>query len=386
MASSNPQGLGVPNVAAATALGSLEVNAPFTYLMGDGAVQTLLGGTNWNTPPINGLPDSEFFSDPMAGKGQPAAPGNLPDHPVPGGVIVGSLFASNPTVLPPGHYYATTSALPLLGTRTPTGLPIVITGNVVFSDGSPTPCGGFCNYVFHGGIVTGALSTVTFAPGRYVFAGAAPVAGGPGLALTLGANAKIQDMTPLSGGVITRNTDAGEIFIFTDSNFPGLNLPLDLTRAGLRFPQAKAGIATGLNPQIVLHGLNRDHPSLPQELARFAPALIWQDQANSSLQISANGQLDLGCNGPCTRVLDVPGSQEMVLTASQINGRPGTQLYGMIYSPRGAWTTILGVLPGDTIAGPLQIFTGALQMTLNSQLDLKALPNPPSVLVASLIE
>jgi hypothetical protein len=105
--------------------------------MGEGAVQTILGDANWNTAPVNGLPDNEFFADPMAGKGQPPVPTGLPDHPVPGGIIAGSLFPNNPTVLPPGHYYATTPSLPILGLRTPTGLPVVITGNVVFSDGSP---------------------------------------------------------------------------------------------------------------------------------------------------------------------------------------------------------------------------------------------------------
>ena len=34
-----------------------------------------------------------------------------------------------------------------------------------------------------------------------------------------------------------------------------------------------------------------------------------------------------------------------------------TNLYGTIYGPRGSWLTVLGVLPGDTVAGPLQIIS-----------------------------
>jgi hypothetical protein len=385
MASSNGPGLGLPQIAAGTIVGSIEVDAPYTYLRGKGAIQNILAFADWNSTPVNGLPDSEEFSDPMAGKGQPPMPTGLPDRPVSGGIIIGSLLPGLPTVLPPGKYYSTTPNT-LLGPGVPTGLPITILGNVTFSDGAGTPCGGFCNYVFYGGVVTGALSTVTFSPGRYVFAGAQPVSGGPGVGLTVGLNSVIKDRTPLQNGQITRNTDAGEIFIFTDSNFPGLQLPVALSSAGLSFPQVKAGIATGLNPQITLHGLNKDSAALPASLVPFAPVLIWQDQNNTTLKYNSNGTIDFSCGGPCTRILSVPGSQEMILTASQWAGRSGTNLYGTVYAPRGAWTTILGLLPGDTVAGPLQIITGALQMTLNSGLDLKALPNPQSRLVAALIQ
>jgi hypothetical protein len=60
--------------------------------------------------------------------------------------------------------------------------------------------------------------------------------------------------------------------------------------------------------------------------------------------------------------------------------------YGTIYSPRGAWITELGLLPGDTIAGPLQVITGALQMALNTKLDLSPVPTPLTRLTVSLIE
>lgn len=381
MSSSNGSGIGLPAIAAGTVTGLTTVTAPFTYLMGKGGIQNLLGSNQWTAPPMNGFPDGDYFSDPFAGLPQPPAPTGLTDYPIPGGVIVGSLLPGSPTVIPPGNYYAT---LPLLGT--PSGTPITILGNVIFSDGASTPCGGFCNYVFYGGMITGALATTTFSPGEYVFAGAQPVAGGPGVGLTAGANAVMKDLTPLSSGQITANSDAGEIFIFTSSQYPGLVLPKALSNSGLSFPQVQAGLMAGVEPQITLHGLNASSPNLPAALTNYAPVLIWQDRANTTLKYTANGQLDVSCGGICSNILSVPGSQEMILMASQNGGNAGTNLFGTIYGPRGSWLTVLGVLPGDTVAGPLQIISGALQMTLNASLNVNPLPNPPSRLIAGLIQ
>ncbi|MEZ5360766.1 MAG: pilus assembly protein TadG-related protein [Bryobacterales bacterium] len=74
MASSNGRGLGLPNISAGTVLGLMDVDSPFTYLMGNGAINPLLGlgAINWET--TNGFPDGEMFVDPMAGKPQPPAP------------------------------------------------------------------------------------------------------------------------------------------------------------------------------------------------------------------------------------------------------------------------------------------------------------------------
>jgi hypothetical protein len=381
MASSNANGLGLPAIAAGTVTGSATVQAPFTYLMGGGAIQNVLGTNQWTTAPMNGFPDGDQFTDPFAGRPQPPAPAGLPDHPVPGGVILGSLLSTNPTYLPPGNYYST---LPLLGT--PTGLPVIISGTVVFSDGAAKPCGGFCNYVFYGGVVTASLSSVTFSPGSYVFAGAQPIAGGPGVGLSIGGNGVIQDLTPLVNGKITQNTDAGEIFIFTDQNYPGLVLPAAIASSGLSFPQARAGLMATLSPTITLHGLNAASADLPANLASYSPVLIWQDRANSTLKYTPNGLLDVSCGAICQNVLAVPGSQEMVILASQKGSNPATNLFGTIYGPRESWLTILGVLPGDAVAGPIQVITGALQMALNSSLIIQPLPNPPTRLVAGLIQ
>jgi hypothetical protein len=386
MASSNKSGIGLPRIAAATIVGSGTVVAPHTYLVGNGGVQAL-GSVSWTAAPVNQFTDTSEFRDPMIGKGQPPVPGNLPDRPVPGGVITGGLFPWAPKYLPPGHYYATTPAVPLVPS-TPTGVPVVVTGNVVFSDGASTPCGGFCEYVFHGGLVTAALSTVTVAPGRYVIAGAQAVAGGPGAGLSVGVNSTLKDMTPLlSGNRIGPPNDAGEIFIFTDSKYPTLHLPFSLAGAGISLPQARAGVVTlGLGAKVILHGLNADSPHLPSELQKFAPALIWQDQANTTLRYTASGQVDNSCAGGCTKLLEVPGSQEMIIGASSNGSGAATHLYGTVYGPRQSWLTISGLVPGDTIEGPLQIVTGALQMTLNTRLDLRVVDRSISTVSMAMVQ
>jgi len=293
-----PAGWGCRQSRPGTVTGLATVTSPFTYLMGNGGLQDLIGANQWTTVPMNGFPDGDYFTDPFAGLPQPPAPTGLPDHPVPGGLIAGSLLGA-PTVLPPGNYYAT---LPILGT--PTGTP----------------------------------------------------------------------------------SDAGEIFIFTSGQYPGLVMSSALANSGLSFPQVQAGLMAGVEPQITLHGLNKNSPNLPAALANYAPVLIWQDRANTTLKYTSNGLLDLSCGGICSNILSVPGSQEMVLMASQNGGNAGTNLYGTIYGPRGSWLTILGVLSGDTVAGPLQIISRALQMTLNASLNVNPLPNPPSKLIAGLIQ
>jgi hypothetical protein len=147
-----------------------------------------------------------------------------------------------------------------------------------------------------------------------------------------------------------------------------------------------AGFQGGLGYTATLHGLNASNANVPADLKTFAPVVIWQDQANTTLKYTPDGSLDISCGSICSHLLSVPGSQQMILMASQSGGRPGVNLYGTIYSPRGAWITELGLLPGDAIAGPLQLITGALQMALNTTLDVTPVPTPLNRRVVSLIE
>jgi len=201
----------------------------------------------------------------------------------------------------------------------------------------------------------------------------------------VGVNSTVKDLTPLVSGQITQNTDAGEIFIFTDTSYPGLQIPTAITNIGLTLPQVTAGLQGGLGYSVTLHGLNASNGAVPSNLNNFAPVLMWQDHANTTLKYTSSGALDLSCGSPCANVLAVPGSQEMILQASTSGGHAGVNLFGTIYSPRAAWITELGLLPGDTIQGPLQIITGALQMAINANLDVTPVPVPLTRRTVSLI-
>ena len=151
-----------------------------------------------------------FFQDPMRDKGQPPAPATLPEIPVANGAISGN--CSNPTQLAPGAYFAINP-----GTGRGTGQPIQISGCVNF-----VSTGGFGNYVFFGGAsFPSTQTTVTFGPGRYVLAGALP--SNPIFSTSNGV--VLQDQTPLVNGQSVQNSDAGEIFVFTDLNYPDLQPP-----------------------------------------------------------------------------------------------------------------------------------------------------------------
>ena len=196
----------------------------------------------------------------------------------------------------------------------------------------------------------------------------------------------VRDLTPVVNNRATQNADAGEIFVFTDSQYSGLQLPTALQNTGLSLPHAIAGFQGGLGFSLTLHGLNSDHPVVPANLKTFAPTVIWQDQANSTVRYQSNGFLDISCGGICSRILSVPGSQQMILQASQSGGQTSVNIYGTIYGPRGSWITELGLLNGDGIAGPLQIITGALQMAIQTRLDLTPLSNPLRRRVVALVE
>ena len=243
------------------------IKSPYTYIQGDGSYK-LGGSARWIETPTNGT-NPNLFLDPMRGKGQPKAPTGLTDRPVPGGTITGSDDPGNPLVLQPGNYFATNAA----GTAA-TGDPISIEGNVRFGGNGS----GFGEYVIFGGARISKQSTmVTFEPGMYVFAG---TKSGPLFSIT--SNASVGDLTSGFGP----NSDAGELFLFTDAQYRGqggpLQVPAMVQPIASQLKQGTSGFQTGnAIVNLNLHGLNRTSPQLPQSLKAFSPVMIWQDQANS---------------------------------------------------------------------------------------------------------
>jgi hypothetical protein len=71
-------------------------------------------------------------------------------------------------------------------------------------------------------------------------------------------------------------------------------------------------------------------------------------------------------------------SPELALQAS-----PALNLYGTVYQPRGAWTTMIG---GGGYSGPIQLITGALQVKANSNVNMVVPEDTITITIASLIE
>ncbi len=371
--------------------GAASVTSPFTFVRNGGAACagnipgcTQVGQSQWIAP-YNNRPDGSYFYDPMSGKGQPPlTTQTLPGWQVLGGVIWGGT-ASSPTVVAPGNFYATAVVgCPKNCKTVATGGPIILgSGHFQFvSCPGCAPGSGFGDYIFWGGLAaTGGSATITLNPGRYVFAGQSGGEGGALLFLSNGT--ALQDYTRGVG----QNSDPGEILIFTDTNYPGLdiqlrNLPLvSLIRSQLQYGVAGFTMGQSAQSSINLHGLNDRHPLIHDTpLERFSPVVIWQDQANSAVKYLPDGKVDASCgdlDNPCSNPPLGSLSRAMNLQAT-----PGTHLYGTVYQPRGAWVNLQG---GGGYAGPLQLVSGALNLQGGPDVTLTSLPNPMTTLVVALV-
>jgi hypothetical protein len=295
--------------------------------------------------------------------GQPPAPTGLPDIPVPGGVIDGT---NTPVTLTPGNYYATSNGAA-------TGDPITLQGTVRFAAcGGCAPNSAFGKYVFFGGLnSTGGGADVTFDAGLYIFAGAKWRGGQDSYVLDTSTNMNLRD----------QGESIGELFVFTDLNYPGLQVPAAVQGVGLQ--QGEVNISSGNNgTDITLHGLNKSSSFVAgTTLENFSRVLFWQDQANSTVKYTSQGNIDTSCgtmDSPCAQSLTNADSPQFNLQASPI-----IHLRGVIYQPRGAWTTIAA---GSGYSGPLQLITGAVQVKANATLNLSQPTNPIRFVRAGLIE
>jgi hypothetical protein len=353
------------------------VRAPFTFIRGAGDI-TQGGSSQWVQMPRNGLGDRAYFQDPMRGKGQPPPPPAsliLPNHPVSNGNLIGSNDPNNPAVYQPGNYYAANAQTGLA-----TGDQMTVSGYIRFDDGGT----GFGNYVFFGGIRNQSAGTVvTFEPGRYVFAGVNSSGNQVKPSFDVQTNMTVNDLTATTG----RNSDAGEIFIFTDLNYPGLVVPDTIppnVRSQLQF--GVSGFQTGNNAaiEVNIHGLNGDSPNLPAELKPFAPVILWQDQANSVIKYTPDGYIDNSC-GNADRLAGCANTDLLNAASTELffKASPNMHLYGTAYQPRGAFTSMVGAGGYDS---PLQLIAGALMVQANSNVRLQEINNPLYVQIVTLVE
>jgi Flp pilus assembly protein TadG len=348
------------------------VTTPRTWIMQGGALSVSNNGS-WSGIVDNSQGDGSQFQDPMTPKvhdwGQP--PVNVPNVyiPVPGGVLTSTNANCLGGICPPGIYYASDAS----GNALTTPTQISTSGTVTFG-----ATGTFGNFVFFGGLNINS-STVSFNPGVYVMAGG------------VGGNAFNADNNVTVFGGTGENSDAGRMFLLTDSSY---GTTLDNVRTARGIPQFSFGgwqSKSGSNsPDVYLYGLNPNDPTvISNNLNHWGPLLIWQDMRNSTVKYDLNpaspryGNVDTSCagatqNSPCTTGISAGVSQ-----AFQFNANPNMHLGGIVYQPRGAYTEIWS---GSGYSGPLRIVTGALSDHSGASLTLIGPMTPFTTPVAALIE
>jgi Flp pilus assembly protein TadG len=357
---------------------------------------------SWTQNWTNGHSDGLQFQDPTSLMQNPNQP-PLSTSPVNTDRIVdtntnkGRLGASNPTgvtgagtandpyVLPAGNYYAANCSGS--GQCSATGGQIKFdNAYYCFGSCSSTAFAASNQWVFYGGLTTsGGNATITFSPGRYVFAG------------TTNRNPSFW----VDNGTTIRDTYnggayPGEIFIYTNPNYASAagNLSVPSALSDIVFSYGESGFKSGNSggdSSFTLHGL--DPANAPSDLQTWAPFLLWQDRGDSTVAYNpATGQIQAPVYGVCP-----PGSSAEAGSgpdvacsvtppypkAPQMNLQAtNTNMQGAIYQPRGAWLNIQG---GGNIAN-LQIITGALNVLGGGSVVLGDIATPITILATVLIE
>jgi hypothetical protein len=366
---------------------SSSVTAPYTHIRDTGNYTTS-GGATWTATPQNGYREGSEFQDPTRRKNQvPVVAGSEEICEVPGGVI-----AANPgeTVnLGPGKYYAI--AYDRQGNPYATGQPIQFSGNVKFNSsgqcfGGVAGPSNFSRYVFYGGIMkqNGQDTAWTFDPGEIIFAGATPP--------NQNSAGRVVDMD-VGGGDFSITgpgpTSAGNVFVFTDPNYPGLGTPParvapilgNLKQGAVDFKSGGSGRAS-----FTLDGLNAEGAGFPAELKPWENVVMWQDRRNSVTRYLPDGSYD--CVAPYTDCGKSGGQQAtdgVIADSPQLSIAAGAQtvIRGIIYQPRGSWA-VLQAAPG--MSAPLQLISGALKVQGNGTINMTPVTEGLPVSIVSLVE
>ena len=398
------------NVEAGHIQGNTNVSTSFTFVRssaggagvacaGNIAGCSQVGQSQWVAPYQN-KPRPQLYDDPTRGLVQPPLPSQSDPnmgalHPALGGLIQGSNDPTNPTVLPPGHYYAADA----LGNAT--GVPLTISGNVQFG-----ACHQFNNnnFVFWGGVsATSGNQVLKFGPGRHVFAGVQDNVNNDAV-FRLDNGTSLTDCTgpPSANGGNPEPTDAGELFIFTDgatytsgwmSNLANAPPNFQQMRSTLHFGNVQVKMGNNANSFINLHGLNGKHADIKNTvLDPYSPFIFWQDRRNSNVMYTPDGYYYNGhpqgtytCGGgtiddPC---LSQGQSNDNPDRLMFFNSNANTRVWGAVYQPRGT-TFFFGGSPGDV--GPLQVVSGSLRVQGGGLLRLSGLSQPIQVTTVALVE
>ncbi len=366
-----------PGTWAGESSGTATVESSVTYIYGTGTVKD--PGTY--TPDPTNLSNFELFSDPVEKAtrlvGQPTAPDSTeaPEHRVDGGTITGD--CANPPTINSGTYYATDPRTGLA-----TGAPIRLIGCVNVGQ-----AGQFNNFVFVGGLSLASTgSTVKVGPGRYFAAGALR----NNDVFFMRNGVQLIDQTPLdANGDAQPAQDQGEIFVFTDQNYPGLPIPAALKQQldslGMGYGRVTVQTGNDASSEVSLHGLTADPIAkvyLPGNLQSFAPIVLYVDQGNSRIDYD-NGVLqkpgDPGCTQePCLSDTTESADPTMILQSS-----PNFDVFGTVYVPRGASLEFQG---SGVIDAPVQFFAGTYGLTGGAQINPQPLSPGYTLMRVALVE
>ncbi len=424
-----PSGLMISSQSASNAGYGPTVTGPIT-VVSPGNASALVGSS------ITDIGDSNQFLDPYRGVpvGQPALPslaanagvggtGALQTYGVVGGVLQnGNVYqlslngniisAAIPPPYPSGNYVAITcSPLPCAPSGTAaldTTDQIALTQSAAFSDQTPacypSTTSTFGCFFFYGGLRVSPGATMTMGAGEFVMVGG----GSSGMDFVAPSSAFLDSQVSCprpsncaTAGVIlimtgTSSSIALSRYGYNNANsdlYPNLGYQIGsnpllvqaaTTTSMLNFGSVslQAGAdqsstaVTGLVASNLPLNLPPSNPlSLANTLGPFAGVVLWQDQANSTIEYMWNSNCSGTIDYPCPEPSHISGTEAMTLQAATSTG-----IQGVVYQPRGAFLQTSG-----TIQGPIQIITGAISMqggTINVTLP----PTSVKRLVVALVE
>jgi hypothetical protein len=312
--------------------------------------------------------------------------------------------------LGPGAYYY----LPTSGGNKNKINPIPIGANVRFAANqtscfAPYTTGAsgsqnnlFGNYVLYGGLDNSGGS-MTVEPGRYILAGVDTSVTTSLLNLHNGGT-----ITDLTGSLATpagQNTDAGELFVLTGPNYLGgalssqiSQLPSSVQSKVNNLTFGSVDVQAGNSTVINLHGLNPSNSTVTaDQLNNYGPVLFWQDRKNSGVRYDATGLGHVvdssgnavdGCAGGAGSACEKSASElssdgvssNLSSTGFNYSGNAAARFFGLLYQPRGAFTSLGGSSQNGTPAnlGFLRVFTGTIKFSGGANLTMSV---PPVALI-----
>jgi hypothetical protein len=423
-----PSGLMISSQSLTNAGSGVSVTGPITIVSPGNA--SGLGGSS-----ITGIGDSGQFLDPYRDIGQPVLPssaaqagtlgplgplGTLPTYGVVNGRFTSGVYLLSgsqtqgsgvASPFPSGNYVAIKCSPCGNGGMASVDAAdqITLTQSATFSDSVPTcyptTSSTFGCFFFYGGVSLSPGVTMTMGAGEFVMVGGgssgmdfiAPssafldsqvscpspsscstagvilIMTGSSSAITCTGNAcnnANQDLYPNLATQISSNP----LIVQAATTTTVLNFGSVYLLAGADSPGAAV---TGLVAKNLPLNLPPSNPlSLANTLGPFDGVVLFQDQANSTMEFTWNSSCTGTIDYPCPETSHLAGTEAMTLQAA-----PGTGIQGVVYQPRGAFLQN----QGGTIQGPIQIFTGAILMqggTINVTLP----PTSVKRLVVTLVE